>query len=118
LSHNKIFGEIYDRGARAGFSESSEEGGHAIPFALCAIPARTLAPHVSAELYSQLFYTPLYCGHILSPESSTIGIYESNVGNNSIISRCKIFHITYSPNNFINILLILLILLILYYIAI
>jgi len=113
LSHNKIFGEIYDRGAQAGFSESSEEGGHAIPFALCTIPART--PHVSAELYSQLFYTPLYCGHILSPESSTIGIYESNVGNSSIISRCEIFHINYSSNNFINILLILLIL---YYIAI
>lgn len=82
---------------RAGFSERPGETGReeeprAIPFALAA-PQQ----HVSAELYSQLFYTPLYCGHILSPRKfhgafSIAGeIYESNATERFDYSRRERF---------------------------
>lgn len=92
MSHNKIFGEIYDAGApepRTGFSEGpadeTKKGGYTLdaphrcqppilrqPSSTSLEALRPATTSHRVQFYSQLFYTLLYYTHILFAEGSRV----------------------------------------------
>jgi len=91
LSHNKIFGEIYDRGARAGFSESPKREATQFPSPSAPSPPglwlRTWAQNFTTNYFIRRFIVAISC----LPKVSRLGSTNRTWGTARLFRAAKYF---------------------------